>query len=154
SLELARMYEDKQDYGRATVILNEVVQVLEREKSELRPVELYECLGRVCTRTKQYDQASAAYRKAQELLQEQDLIAVRRLDYELAKVYCAQGKPAEALRELEVYLLTLPPGTEPHEMKVRLLRQLGRDDDVLKSLLEATSRDPHNVALKLLLARQ
>src|SRR5262249_21209169 len=52
------------------------------------------------------------------------------------------------------YLRTQPQGTEGYELKADVQRRMGRSNDVLPDLEKASGRDPHNVALKLLLARE
>jgi tetratricopeptide (TPR) repeat protein len=153
SFDLARMYEDDQRYEQAMTILQDLIKILESDQSEARPVEVYECLGRICSRTRRYDRAIEALRTARALQQPQDLLALSRLDYQIARIYDAWGKPAEALQYLDAYLVTQPPSPEPYELKVRLLKLLGRSGDVLVSIQEAADRDAHNVALKLFLAR-
>ena len=72
----------------------------------------------------------------------------------IARVHQAQGKKAEALRALDDYLRSLPPGTEGYELRSKLLRDLGRASEVLPGLERAASRDPNNQGLQLLLARE
>jgi tetratricopeptide (TPR) repeat protein len=153
SLELARMFEDRRDWAEAAATLDRAARALEQDQADGMPIELYESLGRVCAQAGRWDEAAAAYRKAREQAAEEGVLA-RHFDYELARVYSAQGKPAEALQELDAYLATQPPGTEPYEFKLRLLAQLGRGHEGLAALREATGRDPNNGALKLLLARR
>src|SRR5262249_42934790 len=47
-----------------------------------------------------------------------------------------------------------PQGTDAYELRITLLRQLGREGEVLTWLAEAGKRDPHNRSLKLLQAQQ
>lgn len=131
-----------------------------------------ERIGKLCLQTREFGRAEAAFRKAQALLDPkpnsvQQVAAridpaeaafrrtqARRLDYNLAQVCLAQGKPAAALERLEEYLRTQPQGLEPYELKVTLLKQLGRESESLPALKEATQRDPHNLPLRVFLARQ
>jgi tetratricopeptide (TPR) repeat protein len=152
--DLGRMYEETQEYSRAVAVLDDLVTFLDQEKPETRPAEIHEQIGQICAKAGRHDRAIQAFQKAQELLQDQDPLAVRRLDYLLAKEYRAQGKPAEALRKLDAYLLTQPSTTEPYELQVRLLKQLGREQEIVKALQTAAERDPNNIALKLFLAQQ
>ena len=55
---------------------------------------------------------------------------------------------------MEIYLQTQPQGMEGYEMKLSLQRKLGRDADILPDLETASGRDPHNMSLQLLLARE
>ncbi len=43
---------------------------------------------------------------------------------------------------------------EAYELKIQLLRKLGREGDVVAELKEANGKDPFNQGLKLLLARE
>jgi tetratricopeptide (TPR) repeat protein len=152
--DLGRLYEETKQYTKAISVLDDLIQLLEKEKPDARPAEIHEQLGQLCARAGKHGRAIVAFEKAQAMLQDQDLLGVRRLDYLLAGEYCAIGKPAEALRKLDAYLLTQPSTTEPYELKVRLLKKLGRAGEVVKVLEEAADRDPNNVALKLFLAQQ
>jgi tetratricopeptide (TPR) repeat protein len=152
SLELARVYEDERDWDRAADTLTTAARVVEEEGAEWKPIEAYACLGRVYAKAEKHQLAVDAYRKAQSLAGDDDLVAARRLDYELAKLFGNLGKPREALESLDRFLSTLPPGAEPYELKARLLQSAGRGDQVLAMLTEATARDPNNGALRLLLA--
>jgi tetratricopeptide (TPR) repeat protein len=154
SFELVRMLEDNQENVRSLVILENLIKSMERDKSEAPPVEVYECLARLCTNTAKMDEALRALEKARGVLEQQDPLAVPRIDFQMAKILLEQRKPAQALRHLDTYLLTQPPGTEPYELKIRLLKHLGRGDEVLKTLQEATDRDPNNATLRLFVARQ
>ncbi len=154
TFDLARMYEDARDYPRALATFEEILKVPADEDAGARAAEIYQCIARVCTKTGRLDRALQALRKTQELLQAVDPIGSRRLDYPIAKLYWDQGKPAEALAALDRFLLTEPPGTEPYELKIRILDKLGRSAEVVKALQDASARDRHNVPLRLLLARQ
>ena len=154
SFDLGRMYEDAREFDRALEVLDGLLEVLEQDQSEVRPAEVYECIGRVCSQAGRPERAAAAFRKARAALDGQDPVYAARLTFLLAQAYEAQGKSAAALRQLSDYLRTQPPGIEPYELLVRLLQTVGRDDEVVPALREAADRDAHNVALKLFLARQ
>jgi tetratricopeptide (TPR) repeat protein len=154
AFELGLACEELQDYGRALDVFAEIVRSLDDDPDDAKATEAYVCLGRVCFKARHFNRAVAAYQKAQRLLQPRDAVRAQRLNYDLAQVYQARGDVDEALRRLEAYLRTQPPATEPYELYVALLRQAGRDDEVLKDLTGFADRDAHNVALKLLLARE
>jgi tetratricopeptide (TPR) repeat protein len=153
SMELARFYEDLLEFENAANTLERAVRRLEPEHADLKMAVLYAFWGRVSSKAGNYSTAAQAYRKAQAALPAEEFLAARRLDYELALAYYADGKPNEALCFLDQYLETLPPGIEAYEMKVQLLRKTGRDRDVVPALEKARARDPHNTALQILLAR-
>jgi tetratricopeptide (TPR) repeat protein len=160
--EQALLDEDAHDYRQAEAAFRAVAAILEKPEALLESVPIdraqiraeaaktYEGIGRVCTKGRHYDRAVTAYRKAQEL----DPERAGRLSYNLAQVFLAQDRPQEALTFLDQYLRTQPPGVEPYQDKIRLLRKLGRGADVLPELRRHLDLDEHNVALKLLLARE
>jgi tetratricopeptide (TPR) repeat protein len=152
--DLAHMYEEGQDYTQAIVVLDDLLKVLEKERPEARPAEIYEQLGQISAKAGKHDRAITAFEKAQALMENRDPFGSRRLDYPLAREYSALGKRAEALCKLDAYLLTQPSAIEPYEFKVRLLKQLRKADQIVPALQTAAERDPNNVALKLYLAQQ
>jgi tetratricopeptide (TPR) repeat protein len=119
-----------------------------REEVAAQAAETYERLGRICLKAKAVNRAVRAF----ELAQKKDPQRAARLAYNLAEVQRDQGRPREALAQLEIYLRTQPQGIEGYQMKLDLLRKLGRQADILPSLQTATERDPNNLALRLLLA--
>jgi tetratricopeptide (TPR) repeat protein len=160
--EQAMLYEDGRDYARAETAFRAVAKILENPEALLEVIpfdraqlkaetaKTYEGIGRVCTKAQLYDRAVAAFAKAQEL----DPERAGRLSYNLAKVYMAQDKSDKALEFVNQYLRTQPQGMEAYEDKIRLLRKLGRAADVLPELKHHLDLDEHNLALKLLVARQ
>ncbi len=153
SLELARMQEDAGELDRAIGTLEKAIAEVVADKADLKPVELLTTLGRMCAAGAKHQKAIAAYQKAQEMLADDDLVAQRRLDYELSRVFADQGNLNTAIFLLDRYLETLPPGTEPYEMKVRLLKDANRSIEITPALKAAVERDPHHMALQLLLGR-
>jgi tetratricopeptide (TPR) repeat protein len=100
-------------------------------------------------RAKQYDQAIAAYRQAQARYPD----GAGRLSFNLALVLEKQARLPQALTSVEAYLRLLPQGLEAYELKIKLLKALGRDPEILPWLEQASQNDRFNVGLKLLLAR-
>jgi tetratricopeptide (TPR) repeat protein len=162
AFDLATLHESAQDFTKAEAAFAEVAELLEKadvlaedgpfNQDDLpgQRAETYERLGRVCVRAGHYDQAVAAYRKAQEA----DPRRRQRLAYNLADVYVGQGKLDEAVACLDEYLRTQPQGTDAYELRIKLLRRLGRDGEVLPELEGYARRDRQNAALQLLLAGQ
>jgi tetratricopeptide (TPR) repeat protein len=160
--DLGSLYEDAKQYEKAVVAYREVIKVLEKPEAlmELGPFQpdlltkeaarTYEKIGRVHVQAKQYDRAVAAFRQAQAKNPDQ----AGRLNYNLAEVCLALGKPPEALDYLEEYLKTQPQGVDAYELKIALLKRLNRDAEALPALVRHALNDRHNVALQLLLARQ
>jgi tetratricopeptide (TPR) repeat protein len=121
-----------------------------REEVTTQAAETWERLGQVCLKAKAIDRAVRAFEQAQK----KDPLRAPRLAYNLAQVYRDRGKHREALAQLEIYLQTQPQGVEGYEMKLDLQRKLRRHADILPDLETASGRDPHNLALRLLLARE
>lgn len=156
------LYEESHDYVRAEAAYRDVTRVLDRpevllDTARFDPVQIkaqvaktYESIGRVCTQSRRFGEAVAAYRKACTLDPERN----GRLNYNLARVYVADKKPSEALEALNAYLRTEPQEIEAYELKVSLLKQLGRAGEVVPALKALADRDAHHLALHLLLARE
>ena len=121
-----------------------------REDITAQAAETYERIGRVSLKANDPDAATKAFETAQK----RDPTRAARLALNLAQVYQSQNKLREALAQIETYLRTQPQGTEGYELKADVQRRLGRGTDVVPDLEKASGRDPHNVALKLLLARE
>lgn len=160
--DLALLYEQQKEWAKAEASLREVVEILEhprglmevgkysQEEINAQAAETLERLGKVCLQGGKISEAVRAFEQAKK----KDSLRAPRLAYHLAQVFREQGKPREALAQLEIYLRSQPQGTEGYEMKIALQRALGRSADVVPDLEHASGRDPHNVALKLLLARE
>ncbi len=160
--ELGVLYESTREYDLAVRAFTEAAKILEHPEALLeagpfdpreittRAAELYERIGRLAMLARKYDDAVAAFRKAQARSADR----AGRLNYNLAEVCRAQGKDREALRYLDSYLRLQPQGTEAYELKIALLGRLGRQGDILAELERHVRADPYNLGLKLLLARQ
>ncbi|MGE3807642.1 MAG: tetratricopeptide repeat protein, partial [Gemmataceae bacterium] len=68
------------------------------------------------------------------------------------RVRLAQKKSNEALRHLDSYLKSQPQAVDAYELKIEVLEQLGRKNEVLPMLKSYAERDVHNLALQLLVA--
>jgi tetratricopeptide (TPR) repeat protein len=160
--ELGSLYEVNHDYLKAAKAFIETAKILEkpesimrsgaitREDVDARATELYERLGRIYTQARKYDDAVAAYKKAQAKARDR----AGRLSFNLADVYRAQGKLDDALTCLDAYLQLQPQGMEAYEMKIALLRKLGRARDIVPALESYARTDRFNAPLKLILARE
>jgi tetratricopeptide (TPR) repeat protein len=160
--ELGTIYESTEEWLKAAEALTSAVKILDhpealeeigpvsRERILIRAGETYERIGRIYLKAGRPTEAVAAYRKAQERFPD----GARRLNYNLAQVCRQQSQWQQALTYLDAYLSLQPQGTEPYEMKIGLLDRLGRDAEALPWLEQASQADPHNLGLKLLLARQ
>jgi len=125
------------------------VAPLSRETLALRAAELYEKIGAMYLKAKQYEQAVAAYRLAQARFPD----GGGRLHFNLALVFEKQQDAPAALRSVEAYLRLLPQGLEAYELKIKLLKALSRAGEILPWLEQASQNDRFNVGLRLLLAR-
>lgn len=123
---------------------------LTREEIAAQSAETYERIGRVNLKAHDPEAASRAFETAQK----RDASRAPRLALNLAQVYQSQKKYREALAQAEVFLRSQPQGTEGYELRASLQRRLDRAADVVPDLEKASGRDPHNVALKMLLARE
>jgi tetratricopeptide (TPR) repeat protein len=156
------LHEGLREYDRALEAFGQAVKVLEKPEALLeagpfdrkeinaRAADLLERMGRLALRLRRYDQAVAAFRRAQAKAGDW----TGRLDYNLAEVYYRQHQYAQALRHLNGYLRLQPQGTEGYELKITLLGLLGRRADIVRELQRHTEKDRFNVGLKLLLAKE
>lgn len=112
--------------------------------------EVQERFGQVSLKLKKIDQARRAFDASREL----DPSRSPRLAYDLARVYRDAGRSDEALKQLEGYLRSMPSGTEPYQMKIDIQKTLGKIDTALNELEAASDRDPNNIPLRLLLAKE
>jgi tetratricopeptide (TPR) repeat protein len=112
-------------------------------------VKTYERIAKVSVQAQDYDSALAALRKAQE----KDPDRAVTLNFNLAEVHLARKRPGDALECLRTYLATQPTGAEAYELLIEVLRQLGREQEVIPTLERAAQRDSFNQPLRLLLAR-
>lgn len=160
--ELGELYEHAKKFGPAADEYTKAAAIFEhpdqivakghvpRELVLARASETYEKIGLLYRKAKQYDDAIAALRKAQDRSPER----AGRLNYLLAQVCEEHGDLKQALRFVDAYLDTRPLSTEPHELKIGLLRRLKQADDIVPWLEEAASRDRFNNPLQLVLARE
>jgi tetratricopeptide (TPR) repeat protein len=160
--DLGVLLENAQQYERAEKAFRVVAATLDhptamiehgpytREELVQQAAEMHERLGRLALKLDQPERAVASFREAQR----KDPSRAARLALNLAEVFAQQKRPAEALRAVEDYLATQPQGMEGYELKLRLLRDLGRGNQIVAALEEYSRRDAYNAALKLLLGRE
>jgi tetratricopeptide (TPR) repeat protein len=162
NLDLGLLQESAGRLDQAEAALRQVADVFEhptalmeqstytREEINAQAAEVHERIGQICLRGGHAERAIEAFQVAQK----KDPARAARLAYNLAKVYDTKGKTEEALERLEEYLRSQPLGTDGYELQIRLLKSLGRTEDVLPALRTAAAKDGHNRALHLLLARE
>ncbi|MHB1424237.1 MAG: tetratricopeptide repeat protein [Gemmataceae bacterium] len=122
----------------------------DRNEIVTQAAETYERLGKLYLKAKKRTEAIAAFEAALK----KDPLRSARLSLNLAEVHIAQDEPDKALAEIEKYLLSQPQGMEGYELRIKLLKQLGREADVLPSLIRSAAADRNNQVLQLLLARE
>jgi tetratricopeptide (TPR) repeat protein len=160
--ELSGLCEEAQDLDGAAFAQDQLVQALEHpahlievgaltaKEAEERLADAYERAGQLHLKRRDFPKAIDAFQKAQR----KDADRARRLDYFVALVLTEQGRLDRALKPLDSYLATQPHGTEAYELKIRILVGLQRGKEVVPALRQHATRDPHNLALQLLLAQQ
>ncbi|HLN26392.1 MAG TPA: tetratricopeptide repeat protein [Gemmataceae bacterium] len=162
SFDLGALYAQTHDCMQAIAAFGVVIKILddpealpEREgynRAELQEqaTDTYERMIKICIEDRQYERALELF--AQGRKSHPKLAA--HLNYHMAKVELAQGRPDRALVRLESYLAGQPPGTDAYELLISILKELHRSDDTLDLLKTYAERDVHNTALRLLLARE
>lgn len=160
--ELGVMHEEDGRWGQAEKAFRQVVALLDnpkglvdggkysRENIATQASETLERIGKLCLKDGRPDDAVKAFEAAKA----KDALRAPRLAFNLARVYRDQNKPREALQQLDAYLAGQPQGVEAYEMKIELQRRLGQTAAALRDLEAASGRDPNNVQLQLLLARE
>lgn len=142
-------------FGKLAAILDNTDAMLEashmtRDELVMQAAEAHERVARVSLRAGDPDMAAKEFEKAQKA----DPMRATRLALNLSQVYAGQKKYKEALEQVEAYLRHQPQGTEAYELQATIQRKMGRSADVVPDLERAAGRDPNNLALKLLLARE
>jgi tetratricopeptide (TPR) repeat protein len=162
AFDLGVLQEEAGEFAEAEKALRKVVELLDnpavilehgafdRDEIVTQCADTWERLGRVRLRAKKPAEAIKAFEQAGK----KDPRRVPRLALGMAEVYADLGKPAEALAQVNEYLALRPSGTEAYELKIKLLRKLGREKDVVPNLQTAARGDRNNLSLQLLLARE
>src|SRR5262245_12569936 len=160
--DLGSLYEKEEAFDKAEAAFREVATLLEhpgalvdqgplsREELASQAAEAYERIGRLCLKAGRPDRAVEAFKMAQK----RDPGRASRLSLNLAEVLSAQKKHNEALRYVDEYLARQPQGTEGYELKIKLLRAIGKGEEVVPALEKHAEADKFNDALHLLLARE
>jgi tetratricopeptide (TPR) repeat protein len=161
-IEVGALYERDDKFGPAADALNKAAAILEHpdriaDKGHVprslvlaRASETYEKIGQLYRKAKRFDDSVAALRKAQERAPER----APRLNYLLAQICEEHGNLKQALAYVDAYLQSRPISTDPHELKISLLRRLKQADAIVPWLEDAAMRERFNNALQLLLAKE
>jgi tetratricopeptide (TPR) repeat protein len=142
-------------FGQSAALLDSLdaiadVEGLNRQEIQMRAADLYERTGRAYLQQKKYEQAIAAFQKAQAKYPE----GAGRLNFNLAQVCLDGGRVADALIYLDNYLRLLPQGTDAYELKIKLLHQAKRGGEIVPWLEKVVAQDRYNLGLKWLFAQQ
>jgi tetratricopeptide (TPR) repeat protein len=142
-------------YKHAAAILEHPDQIIAkgpfpRDGIQARAAEIHEKIGQLYLKAKRYPDAVAALKQAQALAPDR----AARLNFVIAQVCVQADDPKQALTFVDAYLRTSPLSTEPHELKISLLRSLGKADAIVPWLEETAERERFNTALRLLLAKE
>jgi tetratricopeptide (TPR) repeat protein len=115
-----------------------------------------ERIARLCLKQGLYEDSAQAFESTQKLAREdlEDNVRAARLGMDLAKVQKLAGHVERGLGSLDAYLKTQPAEIEPYQYRIVLLRELGREDEVIPSLKHFVDCDRHNIELRLLLAEE
>jgi tetratricopeptide (TPR) repeat protein len=159
--DLGQIMEGLEKFEEAASAFNQAAAALDHADSALkellnpgelpmRTAEMYERVGKNALAARQFDRAAAALHKAQAANPTDSC----RLNYYLAQVSLRQGNLLEAVVALNEYLKIQPQGTDAYELLIGLMQKLRRDADIVPWLEQVSAKDPFNVPLRLLLARQ
>jgi len=158
--DLAALYETSEEFGKAAASFAKAADILDHPDSLLehghfqrgliqaKAAETYERIGHLHRKAKQYEQAIAAFQKAQKRLPE----GASRINWNLAQVASESGEPETALKYLDDYLRLQPLVMDPYKLRIELLTKLKRAGEVLPWLEKVSLADRHNSELRLLLA--
>ena len=162
AFDLGVLQEEAGNFAAAEKALRQVVELLDnpaailehgpfdRDEIVTQCADTWERLGRVRLRANKPAEAIKAFEQAGK----KDPRRAGRLALNMAEVYADLNKPAEALARVNDYLALKPSGTEAYELKIKLLKKLGREKEVLPSVQAAVRDDRNNLSLQLLLARE
>jgi tetratricopeptide (TPR) repeat protein len=160
--DLGMLQEETGELAKAEKSLHEVLAILDnpaalmeqgpynRDEIVSQAAETHERLGKLYLKSKKSAQAIEEFRAALKIAP----MRSARLALNLAEVYVSQGEPSKALEQVEQYLRSQPQGMEGYELRIKLQKQLDRENDILPSLARSAAADCNNQALQLLLARE
>jgi tetratricopeptide (TPR) repeat protein len=160
--DLAQLQEESGDRDKAEKSLREVLAILDnpaalmeqgpynRDEIVKQAAEVHERLGKLYLRSQKTKEAIESFQAALKL----DPQRSPRLSLNLAEVHVSRGEEDKGLAQVEDYLRSRPQGMEGYELRIRLQRKLGREAELLPSLMRSAAADPNNQPLQLLLARE
>jgi tetratricopeptide (TPR) repeat protein len=161
-LDLASICEAADEIPQAIRALDQAAKILDhpdnlmdfgpfnRDSILARAAETHERIGNLYRKQKKFQEAIAAYKKAQTVNPER----AGRLNFNLAQLLHEQGQLDQALVFLDAYLRFQPLGLEAYEMKIDVLQKLKKEPAIVPWLEQASRADANNVGLKVFLAKQ
>jgi len=169
--DLATLCEKAKDPTTAEIAIRKAIElVVERRKeiiasgaftpreADTTAAECLERLGKILIKLQKYDEAAIAFTSAAELFSDKskanDPNSAARLNWNLSGVLQAKGDPKAAIECLQSFLKLQPITPEPYTRLARLLRESGRELDVVRTLQRLEVNDPKNVALKAVIATE
>lgn len=169
--DLATLCEKAKDPATAEIAIRRAIELVIDKRKEViasgaftpreadtAAAECLERLGLILTKLQKYDRAATAFMSAAELYSNKskanDPTAAARLAWNLSGVLQAKGEPKAALEYLESFLKFRPIATEPYIRLAKLLRESGREIDVIPALQSLERYDTKNLALKTVVAAE
>lgn len=141
--------------GRAEVV---AARAFTPKEADAEAAECLEQLGRVLVKRSKFDQAAEAFTEAAKLFADprkvNDPAAAARLAWNLSGALEGKGDHAAALKRVEEFLQFRPQAPEPYRRLAKLLRALGRGDEVVSRLQTYAGRDKLNRPLAAVLAAE
>jgi tetratricopeptide (TPR) repeat protein len=169
--EMAAICEKADDLATAEAALRKAVELVSDRRAEVvkahaftpkeadeQAAECFEQLGRVLVKREKFDAAAEAFASAAKLYADpkrvNDWSGAARLEWNLSGALEAKGEHAESLKHLELFLKLQPRSPEPYQRLAKLLREVGRSDDVVSRLQFFANRDKLNRPLAAVLAAE
>ena len=166
-MELGGLYQLLEQYPQAADHLAHVIEAMDHPRrfglnekarqailtrgDETTSGETYDMIGECFLLARRLAEAEAAFRQANAAVPNAGV-----LEYNLARVAAAAGKPTEALAHLEKALAShLPEGIDPYPLMAEVLKKLGREKELAPQRLETLyAGEGSNAALGRFLAGQ
>ncbi len=141
--------------GRAEVI---AARAFTPKEADAQAADCLERLGRILVKRGKFDAAAEAFANAAELFRDpkkvNDPAGAARLAWNLSGALEGKGDRAAALKQLETFLKLKPRAPEPYQRFARLLRALGRGEEIVPRLQTLAESDLLNRPLDAVLAAE
>lgn len=159
-MQMGRLYHLADEHEKAADCFTEVLEAIEQpERFGLNAAQkkallgerqaAYALIGEALILADRPERAAAVFQKSHEADPNEGL-----LNYNLARVDLAMGKPEAALSKLQAYFdeEAAGQGLAPYQLLREILDKLDREDELLARLEELHAGDPENVPLAYFLA--